>query len=216
MSLKKLGKIGAENILLWIVISFIPLFTTCFYLYTQIENQANLKNRYENILHFAKSTLDKRIAKNQFLDRFLDKDPYYLETYLENLHFLKEEKQMLQDIKTHPAFANKEKLKQRFDFFQKGKNKLKFLEQKVEKTNFLQEAVLHQIHPVELEEKDLMKLLSSFEQRVIGSYFPDKDSPQFMIKKMTLKKKRDLFSSEIFSIQMDLLKREFLTNRKKS
>ena len=66
-----------------------------------------------------------------------------------------------------------------------------------------------QRHPVQMDESDLKQILSLIEDLPVDSFLPSAGSPQLLIKEFRLKKQETPLHTEVFEVEMDLLKREF-------
>lgn len=192
---------------------------TCFFLISSISIYMSFQffklkdglNRLKIAEYKALNSIDSRKKIKNFITQKTAFDKFFIDNNLENLTFLEKEKQILSKIILHPAFANSSEIKKRIDFIEKGKNRLHFAEENIKKTLLIKEIDELQLHPIEIDETDLQKLLSIIEGIYINSFSPLKDSPQLIIKNFSLSKNRE----NIFSLNMKLLKREYLPKMEK-
>ncbi len=164
----------------------------------------------ENKLRYLEQKSITTIAKRKEIKDFIEKksafDKHFIENKLESLIFLQNEKTILSKLLLHPAFSNSFQIKKRINFISSDQNRLKFLEENIKKTNSIKESDLVQLKNIEIDDIDLQKLLSIIEDMKIGEYTPIVHSPQLLIKNFSLSKKKE----NIFSLNMKILKREFL------
>lgn len=152
-------------------------------------------------------SLDVQKDRNAFYKKYEEVDRYYLDHVLEAVTFLKPEVEALKLVSNHPAFESSINVKNRLDKLTKGDNRLLFLEENRKVQNHIEELDLKQKSPVEINSDDLKYLLTLVEGVTIGENKPPKFSPQFIVRRMALKKKK-LAERETFLIEMHLIKRE--------
>lgn len=184
----------------------VPIICATFYLFFQILELQELENRFIYSTKKGKSAIEKKRNKEQFLRRYSSYTPYFINQYIESLNFLDKEKQELITLLNHPAVLNKKILKERLSFLSGETNRLLFAEEKVRSSTKIKETEEKQRHPVQVDEKDLEKLLSLIED--VSS--EPLNSPQLIIRNFQLKKKETSLRNEIFEVEMELLKREWL------
>lgn len=138
-------------------------------------------------------------------DRFRGADSMYLNKYLEPLPLLKRELTSLEDLIAHePTLPNKEVV-QRVEFL-KESNSLAFAEGVVQTLGEIRETIERLVHPVEIDERDLHTLLTLIE----GEGAPA-ERPQLLVTEFRLDRKESSLGSELFRLDMKLLKREYST-----
>lgn len=140
-------------------------------------------------------------SEEAFLAKMQRADHSYIDKYLETLVFLGEEIAEL-EMQKDPLS------KKRLEFLKSNNNRLLFGEDQIRKGSLFQEVEERLLHPVEMEEEDLKKMLSLIEET---SPFPCvTDAPQLIIKHFELIKKSLSSEQEVFVISMQLIKREGL------
>ncbi len=87
-------------------------------------------------------------------------------------------------------------------------NGFRFSEEVVRTGEGIQEVEEVQIHPVQVDDEDLKRILSVVESVQIGPYTPLENSPQLIIKQFNLTKKSQNPQESIFILNMQLIKRE--------
>jgi hypothetical protein len=206
---KKIGAyfIHLKNIsLLFILLAFFIFFTN-FNLYSKFIKLHTYHTKLNNLEFISKNSLEQRKKINDFIEQKTTYDKFFIDNNLENLTFLENEKKLLNKLKSHPAFLNDFRIKARLNFIDKDQNKLKFAEENVKQTTLIKETDESQLYPIEIDEYDLQKILSTIEGSLDDSNFKQKrDSPQLIIKNFMLNKKR----KNVFSLDMKILKREYL------
>ncbi|NGX34237.1 MAG: hypothetical protein K1060chlam1_00588 [Candidatus Anoxychlamydiales bacterium] len=208
---RKIGQLSIYKKNIFFVISSL-LLLVFFFLAFSIYKFLKLNN-FEKRLTYLEQKSITTIAKRKEIKDFIEKntlfDKCFVENKLENLTFLQNEKSILSNLLLHPAFSHSSQIKKRISFINSNQNKLKFLEENIKNSTFIKEADLTQLNSLEIDDRDLQKLLSIIEDVQIDKYFQYNDSPQLLIKSFSLSKK----SENIFSINMKIFKREF--NKKK-
>ncbi|NGX50929.1 MAG: hypothetical protein K1060chlam2_00781 [Chlamydiae bacterium] len=155
--------------------------------------------------------IERRVAlqkdQSAFFKKYGEADRYYLDHTLEAATFLKPEVDALELVNGHSAFESSDSVKKRLDFLTKGMNRLIFSEESRHSLNQIEELTLKQKRPVEVDSEDLKKLLSLVEGVTIGEYKAQELSPQLIIRRLTLLKKK-VAGRETFLLEMQLIKRE--------
>ena len=208
MLLERCGKACFTQIrpTLFFSLLLLPIFLAIIYLSFQKIQLQQLENRFAATAEKGKSTIEKKRRKEQFLNRFSEADPYFINKKIESLAFLETEKENLKILIQHPALPNKKLLKERFAFLSGEENRLAFSEENIRSSTKIKETDEKQRHPVQVDEKDLKKLFSLIEDVSINP-FP---SPQLIIRNFKLKKRETLLQNEVFEVEMELLKREWI------
>lgn len=186
----------------------LPLLFAAFFLYLKNAEFKQIKENFAFVEEMAARTWRERLLKKEFLEKYENYDPYFLNHELEKYPFLEEESHILTDLTRHPVFEQDGTLLQRLHFLQNGANKLSFAEENIKTSKFIKETEEHQTHPVEANLSDVEKLLSLVEGVEIGRYVPPENIPQLIITNFHLEKKKSS-SRPFYSLSMDLLKREF-------
>jgi hypothetical protein len=177
-----------------LLIFFIPLFTSL----SKYKYIKNAENKFLNLTYFANNTIKSRKRLVQFINNKVNSKSTYLES-LEKLNFLEDLINLLNSNKSHIAFDNNNRIDERLKHLTSDNNKIKILNEKLNSTNFIDESILKFTNEIEVDEKDLNKILS-----IIEDDDENENKPQLIITNFSLKK---LESS--FLINLNILKREF-------
>lgn len=194
---------------LFFFLTVFPLLGISLFLFLQNQRISDLETRFSTALAKEKASFARKSNKEAFLARYSDPDPYFLDREIESLSFLQEEKAQIAARLQHPAQQRKERLIERLAFLDGEENRLRFREETLRASGKIKETDEIQAHPVQMDESDLQKLLSRVEDVPIGPYPPTTASPQLLIQDMKIKKIETPVQTEVFEVEMHLLKREF-------
>jgi len=195
----------------WVIIvtGILPILFSFFLIFLYYQETASLEDRTSDLALIAKKSFKKRYIKFETLKKYSTSNPYYLNHYLEPLLFCKNEILLLNRLSYHPAYINNEEIKERLDFL-KNNNSMKFAEEDTNNNSIVKETKEHLCSPIQIDYHDLEKILSFVEGRQINENIPPKDRPQLFIKSFSLTKEPSISSNEIFHLEMQLIKREFM------
>jgi hypothetical protein len=185
----------------------LPLAAALLFLFLQLTEWQELQERLFKAAKKEKIAFERKERKERFLKRFSEVDPYFLDQKLAVFPLLVEEKQHLQSLLLHPAFPHHPILQDRLSFIEE--NHLTFKEENLQTNATLKEAEEKLRHPVQMDEKDLERLLSLLEDISIGDSHPASDSPQLIIRDFKMGKRKTPLQTQVFEVEMNLLKREF-------
>ncbi|OGN61280.1 MAG: hypothetical protein A3F40_01180 [Chlamydiae bacterium RIFCSPHIGHO2_12_FULL_27_8] len=163
------------------------------------------KKKLEYLTVLSKTSVNKRKNVAQFINKKVNFNKNFIEENLENYFFLKNEYDFISKITKHIFFKNTLGIRDRENFLISDKNKLKFFEENLTSTKLITESILNQMNPVEVDERDVEKILSIVEEKEINDFKILENSPQLIFKNFSLKKDK----KEIFTLNMNILKREF-------
>lgn len=194
-----------------VILCFIPSFIAALYIFSRLSDLDDLETKRQRVEEQA-FTKEKRQSLNQTLrTHFKDADHFYIDKYLETLVFLEPEIETLQKITQSKNFPDDEGIKKRLEFLTGPANHLSFTEGVVQSYGTFQETTETLSHPLEVNIKDLYKILSRIEGIKVGDENPPPSRPQLIILDFRLDKKKGSDNqSEAFLLNMKLLKREFL------
>lgn len=211
MRIENIGRklLNKKNFCFFSIISFFPILISICFLGIKLKKIESLEEEIENIYKEAKNSYFLRKVKNNFFKKYLRFDPYFIDKNIENISFMKTDINIIKRLLNHPAFIISQKLKNRLSFLEEGQNKLFFEEKKINYCLNFKESIVQQKKEVEVEKRDIKKLLSIIEDVSIGEYNPVDLSPFFQIQRITLTKK----SKNSFILNnLSLIKREFYEN----
>ncbi|MES2274350.1 MAG: hypothetical protein V4487_09195 [Chlamydiota bacterium] len=195
--------------LFFFFLSALPLIVAMIFLLLQNSRLEELEARFRETTLKGKIALEKKGRKEQFLKRFSHPDPYFIDQQLESLAFLEKEKEQLISLIQHPGWIHNESIQERLNFLNRGENRLQFAEENIRTSSQLKETDEKQTAPVQMDEEDLQKILALLDDIPIGSFLPLQESPQLLIREFRLKIQKTPLQTEVFEVEMDLLKREF-------
>ena len=193
----------------FLLVSFPVLCTGVYILQKKLEI-SELNEQYESTLLKSYKALDTRAKKEEFLTRYSQSEPYFLDQHIESMVLLQKEIDWLLAYQNHPALSNNKLVESRLSYLTKGKNRISFTEEATRKSSIYKETEEKMKKPVEMDAEDVKKLLSLLENTTIAEYQPHPKSPQMIITEFSLKKKKSPFDQEVFEVKTNLLKREFI------
>lgn len=158
-----------------------------------------------------RAALEKRLEKEQFIQRYSHFEPYFVDQCLEALPLLQNNLQELQAMKDHPACKNRAHVMQRIGFLQSAENRLSFAEENIRSSKRIKETEERLLHPVEIDANDLEQLLCLIEDIPVGEYAPEHQAPQLLIQDFVLTKK----DAAVYELNLSLIKREFTHDSEK-
>src|SRR5438093_1409515 len=109
-----------RNLSIALIIGILPLLAALFYLYRESVELGHLKNHFCFIQQRAAKTWKERLVKKEFLDRFSNYDPYYLNNCLEKFVFLEKETKEAQLLAQHPLYCCDSATLERLKFLQEN------------------------------------------------------------------------------------------------
>ena len=155
-------------------------------------------------------TIEQKQAQNIALRRhYRNADHFYIDKYLEAITFLEPEIENLKTIMKDKNFTNDKAIEKRLEFLNSPANHLSFVEGVVQAYPFFQETTETLAHPVEVNVDDIRKILSRVEGIKIGTFEPGPNPPQLVILEFKIDKKASNSDSDVYLLNMKLLKREF-------
>lgn len=193
-----------------VLIGLLPFFVVIFLFFSKQSELAEIHQAIEMIQDQAFVKEKKQALNVAIRQHFHDADHFYIDKYLETLVFLEPEIELLQKIASDKNFADDERIKKRLEFLTTQANNMVFSEGVVQSLPLFQETVETMVHPVEVNILDLQKVLARIEGVEMGGFGPSPNRPQLVITEFNLDKKKIADKNEIYSLNLKLLKREFL------
>jgi hypothetical protein len=207
MILKKIKiKIFYKNILIFL--SFALLFFSFLFSYFKFEKVKKIEKEISEIYKKGKDSTTIRSLKKEFFLKFLKKDPYFIDKHLKSFTFRRKEIKNLEKLLLEPAFIESTLLKERLNFLKGEKNKLFFKQQSIKSNLFLKETQEIQKREIEIDEEDIKRILSFFENVKISNHLPFKNSPHMIIKRFSYLRDDKTLKLKNLSI----IKRDFYEN----
>lgn len=209
MFLERLGKFFFSQMrpVFFFILTAFPILAAVLFLYFEYSKLQALQERFSKAARKEKLSFERKVRKERFLQRYSHADPYFLDQQIESFALLQKEKQHLGALLYHPAFPNHQAFKDRLAFIEE--NRLAFIEENIRNSSQIKEVDEKQRSSVQMDENDLQKIISLLEDIPVGPYVPPLNSPQILIKDFRLKKQETSLQTEVFEVEMELLKREF-------
>lgn len=182
-----------------------PILAAALFLFLEYTKLQDLQERFSKAARKEKIASQRKERKERFLQRYSHANPYFLDQQIESFPLLQKEKQRLESLLHHPGFPNHQSFKDRLHFL--SENRLAFAEENIRTSSQIKEVDEKQRHPVQMDEGDLQKILSLLEDLPTDPLLHER--PQIVIKDFRLKKQQTPLQTEVFEVEMDLLKREF-------
>jgi hypothetical protein len=205
-----LSKVPLQRQILYVMsFGLLPVLLVGLCLLGDYANISGLFSTIEEVQYLTSVKEAKQSYNIAIRNHYREADHFYIDKYVESLTFLEPEVEHLQKITTHKNFTEDESIKQRLEFLT-NTNHLIFAEGVVQSYPTFQETVESLVHTVEVNSNDLQKILATIEGIAMGSYAPGPSRPQLMITDFKLDKKKMTDGSEVFALDMKLLKREFI------
>ncbi|MBA2368417.1 MAG: hypothetical protein H0V82_05265 [Candidatus Protochlamydia sp.] len=193
-----------------LALGLVPFLFVIFIFISQKSQFEELSDSLENFKHQALLKEKKQAQNLAVRQHFREADHFYIDKYLETLTFLEPEVESLQKIASDKNFADDERIKKRLEFLTSPANGLVFSEGVVQAFPFFQETIETLVHPVEVNGADLLKILARIEGIELDSFEAGVLRPQLIITECKIDKKKVNEKSEVYLLNLKLLKREFL------
>jgi|GEM_PF-5946864 len=208
--IKKLGKLCGNPFFfsLFVLLGVTPLLFLMTHVYSEQGKISSLREELSDLKIKAETTHLKRLTKKQFLEKYTDFDPYFLNHHVETLSFLENENQIISQTLDHPIFCADKLLKKRKRSL--DENQLLFREQNVQSTPIIKETNEVQVKRIEVSLTDIEKLLSEVEEVSLNNYTPSSKRPQIFLTNFSIHRIKKAPSSELYELDCEIFKREFL------
>lgn len=193
-----------------VCLGLIPFICVLFLFVSELNHLEELENSIESIQHEALVKEKKQALNLAVRQHFRDADHFYIDKYIESIVLLENEIDILQKIVTDKNFAEDDRIKKRLEYLTTQSNTLVFSEGIVQNFPMFQETIETLLHPVEVNGTDIQKILARIEGVEIGGEQPGPNRPQLIITEFKLDKRKVSDKSEVFTLNMKLIKREFL------
>ncbi|MEM1282220.1 MAG: hypothetical protein AAGG81_01560 [Chlamydiota bacterium] len=211
MKLEIFDKIPKNRFVIYVmIIGILPVLYVLFSLWGEL-NTVDKLDRMINLVEDKSEAYKRKQSVNMaVIDHYKEADHFYIDKYLETLTFLEPEIEALQKIVNHKNFTGDTNITTRLDFLTGPGNSLVFTEGVVQSYPLYQETTETLSHSVEVNIEDIRKVLARVEGIKIGPYKPGPNRPQMIVLDFKLDKKKQANDNEIYSLNMKLLKREYL------
>lgn len=192
------------------VLSLLPALLVSMYFYSLNNTVAELTAQAESILDKVVQKQTKQAMNVAVIEHFRNADNFYLDKHLEGLRFLRDEREALQAILENKQFIEDKALRRRYEFLSGEENALTFNEGAVVRYPLFKEVIESQTRPVEVDLNDLTAILRLVEGVPWRGEAPPPGRPQLIVLDFKLDKKVAPEDYHLFSLNMRLLKREYL------
>lgn len=193
-----------------LLLGLLPILFAVIGLFSKIDSVDTLLGGVREMQETALIREKKQANNMAVRNHYREADHFYIDKHLETLTFLEPEVEGLQKLLTNKNLADDEAIKKRLEFLTGSGNSMSFSEGVVQSAPQFQETTESLVHPVEVNNSDLQKILAKIEGTEIGSYQPSPNRPQLIILDFKLDRKGISEKNEVFVLNMKLLKREFL------
>jgi hypothetical protein len=126
-----------------------------------------------------------------------------LQKYVERIELLKDEVDFLSKINSQVGY---EPVQKRLKFLTSGENSIRFVLKNKRKSNVYAESEWILDHIVEVENKDVLQIVSLLEGVKLSNFNPNPLRPQFIIKNFSLQAKEGM-QDEVFYLNLEILQR---------
>jgi hypothetical protein len=205
-----LSHIPQVRLLIYFLIAgLLPTLFTVAYLWHSKSNLDSIEERIDNVRELVLVRDTKQAANGAVINHYRHSDNFYIDKQLEKLHFLEPEMEGLQRILTNKNFADDEEARRRLDFLSGPSNTLTFNEGAVVRYPLFREVVETQARPVEVDLRDIQRILTLIEGVSIGGVEVPPGRPQLIVLDFRIDKKKIAEDNEVFLLNTRLLKREY-------
>lgn len=206
-----LENIPKGRVLIYLMVGgLLPILGAWFFISSQLSDVSELQNEVLRVQERAFTREKKQSINMSVCGHFQDADHFYIDKNLETLVFLEPEIESLKSVLSKQNFSEDEQIKKRLEFLTSTANNMVFTEGVVQSTPIFQEVTETLVHPIEINVKDLQTILCRVEGIAIGDCVPPPHRPQLIILDFKLEKKNVSEKNQVFSLNLKLLKREFL------
>ncbi len=186
----------------------LPILLVAFHLISKRGEIETMNQGMEQVREMALMREKKQAVNMAVREHFKNTDHFYIDKNVESITLLNNEVESLKKIIKQSHFIENDAIKKRLEYLSKG-NTLVFSEGVVQAYPYFNETAETLVHPVEVDVSDIEDILAKIEGVEIGSYAPGPNRPQLLITDFKLERKRVWEKSEVFSLNIKLLKREY-------
>lgn len=205
------SNIPQKRLLLYFMVGgLVPIIIAWVLFSSESSSTSALENQIWHIQEQAYNREKKQAVNMAVRNHFRDADHFYIDKNLETLSFLEPEIESLKSMLGNPNFPEDENIKKRLETLTGTSNSMVFTEGVVQSTPLFQEVTETLVHPVEVNVPDLQQILCRIEGTPIGNCTPPPNRPQLIILDFKIDKKNVSEKNQVFSLNLKLLKREFL------
>lgn len=198
------NKMPLQRLIIYLLV--FPLLPLILYLpshyFSHLKQLQKMEQEVEKVKQMTYIKEQKQEINNAVRKIFAASCPTFVTDEIESITLLNTEKEAIEKIIKMPSFPGNDTLQRRYHFLN-DENKMKFLEGAPIKKEGVEESLLTLSHPVEMDSTDLKEILKIIEEK-------KKESPQLLFTQFKLNKKILPNKGEVYEINMQLLKREYL------
>ncbi len=201
--------ISQNRMLLYImIVCALPVFYAIYHFNVNDTRVGRLLTRLDMVQQSA-ILQEQKLAPNRAAQAaFRDAARDYLDKNVENINLLEPEVAMTEKFLTNATVAPDPRLTARWDALKK--NTIQFAEGTVETYPYFKEVPETLTKPVEVDDRDIQKILSRIEGIPIDRYEPGPNRPQLIFTDFKLDHKITPKQGSVYSLSMKLIKREYL------
>lgn len=204
-----MSQVPQSRVLLYIFcLSLLPIVFAMFHYNSETQSLQRLESQVSRLQEAAQIRNRKQSANALVRSYYSDADRFYLEKQTESTHLLEQESEALQKLGNQPHMAEDPRITRRLGVL--AGNTLVFTEGMVQSYPFFNEIPEALQHPIEVEVEDIKELLAKIEGTKIGPYEPGPNRPQLLLTDFRLERKAPQGESEIYNLNLKILKREYL------
>lgn len=192
------------------IVGLIPIAFALFNFSSKLDEVNDLKIKLWKLQAEALSREKKQASNIALRSHFQGADHFYIDKNLETISFLKPEVDSLKGLLDHPNLSSDENIKKRLELLTGSGNRMVFTEGVVQSAAGLQEVTETLVHPVEINASDLKEILCRVEGIAMEGCKPPPHRPQLIVLDFKIEKKEVSEKNQVFSLNLKLLKREFL------
>jgi len=205
-----LQSIPTKRLIVYLLaLGILPLCFVLFELWNANRQLDDLTLAIGEVEAHYRSYKNRQASNLAVMEHYRDADHFYIDKHLETIKLLKPEVEALQSIVNHKNFAGDPVIKKRLDFLIEH-NHLVFTEGVVQSYPHYQEVTETLMSPVEVNIRDIKKIIARTEGVEIDAFSPGPNRPHLIIVDYKLDKKRHPNENEVFVMDMKVLKREYL------
>ena len=187
--------LSIRPLFLWLL-ALLPCIGTLAIFSVHLQTLNDAEEHFAELCARSRPLCKQYAIQTRWMERYGAATPYFLNQTLETQRFLSSEIDWLHKMANHPALQQRSLLQERLHFL--SDNQISFLTEPLQSTPDWKESEERLVHPVQLSEADLWKLL-----RILDA----PNAPQLIILDLQLKKMDFPFHNQGFVCDFRLLKR---------
>ena len=182
------------------ILALLPLLTVSYH-HFQIKNMWKEVQQEIEKVQLLLETKERRQAINSLVRKKMSQVNIHLMDELKKRELLNHEKDALERLFASRTFTGNEAAERRYAFLSSNENRLDFVEGNYQDQVGVSECEISLFHPVEVDNRDIKKLLTLIEEREGG--------PHLLFTDWKMTRKATGLGSEVFELNFKLLKREY-------